>query len=151
MIQSKVPLFDQKPFRAVVVGGVGLTMSVMLASLAWLRGRDASGFIFGWTWWSVAWAAFGAGLNWSFWQSVWRAESSPTKQNKFRVAAHLFAVLLIGVGAFLYPVRFLDTAKYLPVARGLFTAVFFLGSVGLMLYKIGHGLFAQNLRDGQAE
>ena len=81
---------------------------------------------------------------------VFRVQQESTHANKASVVYHVFGLLVLGVGAFLYPVRFLGQQHYFEIARGLFTAFVFLGSVVVMLYKVGQGLFAKELEDGKA-
>ncbi len=150
MTKKEATLFEQPLFRTIVIGGTGLTLAVMLGSLALISGRNAAGFLWSWSWLSLFW--FGAGLLFtrSFWQAVFRAAKEPSHQAKANVAYHLFALVVLGVGAFLYPVRFLEQRHYFDIARGLFAAFVFLGSVALLLFKVGQGLFAKPLTDGQS-
>ena len=150
MNEQDTPLFEQKLFRMIMVGGSGLTLAVMLSSLALIKGHDQTGFQWAWSYWSVLIFAAGALFNRSFWNAIFRAGSEPSHANKAKVVYHVFGLIVLGVGAFLYPVRFLGHENYVAIARGLFTAVTFLGGVVVLLYKVGQGLFAQELKDGQS-
>lgn len=150
MNEQDTPLFEQKLFRTIVVGGTGLTLAVMLGSLALIKGHDQSGFQWGWSSWSILLFAGAILFNRSFWSAVFRAGTNPSPANKAKVVYHVFGLIVLGVGAFLYPIRFLGHENYIAIARGLFTAVTFLGGVVVLLYKVGQGLFARELKDGQA-
>jgi hypothetical protein len=150
MTKQETPLFEQPLFRGIVVGGTALPLAIMLGSLALVCGRDATGFVWKWSWWSFPWFAGGVILVRSFWRAVFRLQSAPSHENKAKLVYHIFALVLLGVGAFLYPVRFLEQEHYQSIARGLFTAFVFLGAVVLMLFKVGQGLFATKLADGQS-
>jgi len=150
MSKQEISLFDQKTFRAIVVQGTGLTLATMLGSLALIHGRDASGFQWAWNGWSVALFIGGFAFMRNFWQSVFQSAASGLHADKAKVVFRVFALAALGLGSFLYPVRFLASENYFQIARGLFTAFVFLGLVGVMLYKVGHGLFANELKDGQS-
>lgn len=150
MITNERSLFEQPLMRTIVVGGTGLTLAVMLGSLALISGRNASGFQWSWSWWSVAWFVGGLLFTQSLWRGVFRQDKEPSPQNKAKVVYHVFALVVLGLGAFIYPVRFLEQQHYFQIAKGLFTAFLFLGSVALMLFKIGQGLFAKELADGKS-
>lgn len=150
MKEKETSIFEQPLFRGIVVGGTGLTLAVMLGSLVLIKGRDATGFQWGWSWWSLVWFAAALFFTRSFWRAVFRLQADASHENKARVVYHVFALLALGGGAFLYPVRFLGQENYLAIARGLFTAFLFLGSVVVMLFKVGQGLFAKELADGKS-
>ena len=150
MTKHETSFFDQPLLRAIVIGGTALTLAVMLGSLALINGRNASGFQWGWSWWAVVWFAIGLVFTQSFWRAVFRLQAEPSHENKAKVVYLVFTLLVLGVGSFLYPVRFLEQQNYLAIARGLFTAFVFLGSIVVMLFKIGQGLFAKELSDGQS-
>ena len=141
MKKDETPLFRQKTLKAIVVCGTGLGLGVMLGSLAAIRGRSAAGLQWSWSWLSLLWFLAGAGFNWRFWNVVWKAQETPTRHNKSKFVYHLFIFAVIGLGSFLYPIRFVSSIHYFDIAQGLFTAVLFLGGVGVMIYKIGQAIF----------
>ncbi|HUS35151.1 MAG TPA: hypothetical protein VM680_07365 [Verrucomicrobiae bacterium] len=150
MKQNETPLFEQPFFRTIVISGAGLALAAMLGSLPLVKGRDASGFQWGWSAWSLVFIVCALIFNRSFWRCVFRASTDRSPQNKSKVVYHIFVLALLGVGSFLYPLRFLSEQHYFTVARGLFTAVLFLGGVGVLLFKLGQGLFANELKDGRS-
>jgi hypothetical protein len=141
---------EQPMFRAIVVGITSLTLSVMLGSLAFVTGRDTSGFQWGWSWWGLVWFAGGLFVALSFCRAVLRLQVERSDKNKAKLVYRGFGLFLLGVGAFLFPLRFFEQQYYFSAGRGLFTAFVFLGSVVVMLFKIGQGLFAKELADGQS-
>jgi hypothetical protein len=150
MTKQEISIFEQPLFRTIVVGGTGLTLAVMLGSLALVTGPDTGGFQWGWSWWSLVWFAGGLLFTQSFWRAVFRLQANPSQNGKTKVVYHVFALVILGVGAFLYPVQFLKHEHYFQIALGLFTSVVFLGTVVVMLFKIGQGLFANDLPDGKS-
>jgi hypothetical protein len=143
-MKQELPLFEQPLFRSIVVGGTGLGLGLMIGSLALIRGRDAAGFVWGWSWWSLILFAAGAWFTGSFWKAVFKAGDEPSHKNKTRVVFYLFLLAALGLGSFLYPLRFMGSENYYAVAKGLFTAFLFLGGVGALLYKVGGALIAQS-------
>jgi hypothetical protein len=139
-MQTTDTLFDQKPVRAITVGGTGLTLGVMLGSLGALTGHGSSGFIFEWRWWSVVGFLIGFAWNVRVWNIVWKVQANPTAANKSVLGKHLLITALIGLGAFLYPIRFVAGANYLQLAHGLSLAAVALTGVGTMIYSIGRAL-----------
>jgi hypothetical protein len=150
MKQNETPLFEQPIFRTIVTTGTGLALAAMLGSLALIKGRDASGFQWGWSAWSLVIILAAFLFNSSLWRAVFRASTGRSPENKSKVVYHIFVLALLGVGSFLYPLRFLSEQHYFTIARGLFTAVLFLSGVGVLLFKLGQGLFANELKDGQS-
>ena len=144
------PLFEQPLFRTVVVGITSLTLAIMFGSLAFVTGRDTSGFQWGWSWWGLVWFIGEIFVALSFWRAVSRLQMEPSDKNKAKLIYRGFGLFLFGVGSLLYPLRFFEQEYYFSAARGLFTAILFLGSVVVMLFRIGQGLFAKELSDGQS-
>jgi len=143
-------LFSKKGLKPIVIGGTGLGFGVMLATLAAIRGRNTTGFQFEWGWLSLIWFFAGMAFDWHFWNVVWRVQDAPTAHNRSSFRHALFILGLIGLGAFLYPIRFIASVHYMEIASGLFLALLFLGGVAVMIVKIGRGVFANELKDGEA-
>ena len=85
MATQEVPLFKQLAFRGIVVGCTALTLAVMLGSLALLKGRDAAGFQYSWSWWSVALFVFGFAFTRAFWRAVFRVGDGPSPDTKSKM------------------------------------------------------------------
>ena len=143
-------LFEQPLFRAIIIGSTSLTLAFMFGSLTFVTGRNESGFQWGWSWLGFVWFAGGLFVALSFWRAVLRLQVEPSDKNKAKLVYCAFGLFVLGVGAFLFPLRFFEQQYYFSAARGLFTAFVFLGSVVVMLFKIGQGLFAKELADGQS-
>lgn len=150
MTQNETPLFEQPVFRTIVTGGTGLALAAMLGSLAIIKGRDASGFQWSWSAWSLVLVIAALIFNQSLWRAIFRASTDRSPENKSKVVYHIFILAVLGLGSFLYPLRFLSEQHYFTIARGLFTAFLFLSGVGVLLFKVGQGLFANELKDGQS-
>jgi hypothetical protein len=52
---------------------------------------------------------------------------------------HLMVLVLLGIGSFLYPIRFVEQSYWSGILKGLVTAVTFLGTMLWLIYKVGKG------------
>jgi hypothetical protein len=95
--------------------------------------RDANGFVFHISAWTVLAFAIGAAIGVAYWKIVamnWDGKASPL----LRVAS--FVLLLVGIGAFLSPLRFLPTDQFPDVAKGLGMDVIVLSLLGLLMWRV---------------
>jgi len=137
-------LHQDSVFRRIVVVSTGLALSGMLGSLASIEISRNAGLRFQWHWTVALWIGAALLWNWRFWHLIWKAQgdSSPALRRKIIVSCLLLAGL--GIGAFLYPIRFLADS-YLPeIGRGLVTAALFLGTLGWFVLKFGQGFLEQD-------
>jgi hypothetical protein len=71
---------------------------------------------------------------------VWELQENPSDQTRRKLGWHLGILFLLGIGSFLYPVRFVEQSYWNGILRGLVTAATFLGTMGWLIYKCGKGL-----------
>jgi hypothetical protein len=134
---EKQPLHQDSVFKRIVVASTGLGLACMLASLAAIRiGRD-TGLEFVWHWSILVVVAAGVFWNARFWKAVWAEQQSSTADSRRKVKVHLAVLALLGIGSFLYPIRFIEQSYWSAIARGLFTAATFLATMCWLIYKAG--------------
>src|SRR5688572_25601255 len=139
MTISTPSFFQDKLLRRIVVASTGLGIALMLASLAAVQFGKAQSLQFAWHW-SIAVVMFlGAYWNWRFWKLIWKAYDAPAANLKRNITIAFALLLALGLGTFLYPIRFISAEYHLPITRGLATAVLFLGTMGWLIYKLGRG------------
>jgi hypothetical protein len=132
-------LSQDRTFRKVVVGSTGLGIALMLASLAAVQFGKSSGLQFQWHWSIAVVMVLGAFWNWRFWNVVWAAQDAPDGKLRGRLMTAFAFLFALGIGTFLYPMRFVASEHHLGISRGLVTAVLFLGILFWLLYKLGRG------------
>ena len=111
----------------------------MLGSAAAIRIGEGTGLQFGWHW-SIAVVALAVvAWNWRFWNLVWEFQEDQSKKTRGKLVFHLGILLLLGLGTFLYPMRFIEQSHWDGILKGLATAVTFLGTVLWLLFKFGKG------------
>lgn len=132
-------LYEDKTFRRIVVASTGLGLACMLGSLAAIRISRTAGLEFIWHW-SILFVA-AAGLFWNarLWKAVWQTQDSPGLPSRRKLVVHLAVLGLLGVGSFLYPIRFIEHSYWGGILKGLVTAFTFLGTMLWLIYKVGRG------------
>jgi hypothetical protein len=150
---DKTSLYQDSSFRRIVVSSTGLGLACMLGSVASVRISRGAGLQFGWHWSILVLAAAVMLWNGRFWRVVWQLQEQPGPDLKRKLGIHLGVLLLLGIGSFLYPIRFIEQGYWNGILRGLFTAVAFLGTMVWLIYKCGKGLneidSAELRREGQ--
>ena len=136
MPETEKYLFDDKSFRALMSISAGLGLSVMVGSLASIQLGPDGGFQFAWHWSIVIWMIATGFLNALFWKSLWRYDKDKTVQNKRKLIRMSALLVLLGIGSFLYPIRFIAAIHHSEVVPGLITAAIFLGILGWLMYTI---------------
>jgi hypothetical protein len=139
---DKTSLYQDSMFRKIVVGSTGLGLACMLGSVAAVRISKGSGLQFGWHWTILLVAAAVIVWNMRFWNVVWELQDRPNVKTKKRLALHLGILCLLGIGSFLYPIRYIEQSYFSGIAKGLVTALTFLGTMFWLIYKCGKGLAA---------
>src|SRR5688500_2351798 len=116
---EKDTLFQDPKFRRIIVWSTGLALALGMASLAALRVSNGVGFDFAWHW-SLPVLVFIAVLwNSRFWKVVWEMEDRPHVNSRRKLVFYLAGFSAMGVGSFLYPVRFIEQAHRSGVLEGL--------------------------------
>jgi ABC-type dipeptide/oligopeptide/nickel transport system permease component len=95
--------------------------------------RDANGFVFHVSAFTFLAFAIGAAIGFAYWKIVAMNRGGKTSP-LLRVAS--FVLLLIGIGAFLSPLRFLPTDQFPDVAKGLGMDVVVLSLLGLLMWRV---------------
>ena len=134
----------QTLFRIVGLA-TALAFGTMVGSLFAVK-RSAGGLVFQLNVAAVvAFLAAGA-LAWFYWRMVARLTRSavPGQKPKFppKFAAFSAGLILIGLGAFLYPMRFVPEEKRADILIGLLLAVGVLTGVGIVMWKVRNFLEA---------
>jgi hypothetical protein len=133
-------LYQDSLFRRIVVTSTGLGLACMLGSVAAIQIGKGTGLQFRWHWTILVFAAAVVIWNSRFWKVLWELQESPTRKARRKLGLHLAILLLLGAGSFVYPVRFVEQSYWNGIARGLVTAVTFLGTMLWLIYKCGKGL-----------
>ena len=123
-------------FRRFVVGATALALGAILGSAAALRRTGPDGVGFAWSWAVLAWGAGAAACAWPFWHLVWAVQENPTRRTKILLVCWCAVLLVLGLGAFLYPIRFISPTYRNDVLVGLVVAVFVLAAGAGMLYGL---------------
>ena len=137
---NKTSLYQDSLFRKIVVGSTGLGLACMLGSVAAIRIGKETGLQFAWHWSILAVALLVVLWNSRFWKAVWELQEESTPATRRKLGAHLLILVALGVGCFLYPIRFIEHSYFGGIAKGLVTAVVFLGTMLWLIYKCGKGL-----------
>jgi hypothetical protein len=131
-------LYHDQAFRKIVVASTSLGVSFMLVSLGSLSISKSSGLQFTWHWPIILLVVAGILWNRRFWRVIWQDTS---ERGKVEPLVHLSGMLLLGVLAFIYPVRFVEQSYRTEILRGLLTAAAFLGTMIWLIYRLGRGFF----------
>lgn len=123
---------DSDFFRVATVS-ICLSFGVMIASLQALQPSTA-GFSFKIT--GGTWVAFvlGAVLSYGYWRLASQPATTPGRRLFRRICTWL--LMLSGVGALLYPLRFLPAERLPDVAIGFTCAVVVLSFVGYLMWRL---------------
>jgi len=146
---TPVPLHEDRLFRAFVMISSALGIGGVVSSLT-LLSSGPNGFEFHWS--NLALPAFliGALLSTGYWWIVFRMSSRSTvAEQKFLTIASIL-MLVLGVVAFLYPIRFIPQQKRADVIIGLSAAILVLGTIGYIIYSLVHWL-EQDSEEGPPE
>ena len=122
-----------------MVASTGLGFACMVASLAAVRMSKGAGLQLQWHWSILIFA--GAAIFWNsrLWKAIWQVEDDASGKAKRRLVFHLGALVLLGVGAFLYPLLFVESGYRHGVLEGVLTAATFLSVLGWLLRTLAKG------------
>jgi hypothetical protein len=130
-------LDNDSGFKAVVVGSSALGIGTLMASLTVLEPTD-HGFEFKWSAYAPVAFVIGALLAWAYWRLVFRLalrEADPIRSAR-RLKQAVVGLLILGVLAFLYPLRFVAEERRTDVLIGLGAAIVALSGVGWMVRTV---------------
>lgn len=138
-------------FKWVVVGSSALGIGSLFASLTVLQPTD-HGFDFRWSVYTPIAFLVGAILAWLYWRLVFRlalrnAEPALTSR---RLKQAVVGLLILGIFAFLYPLRFVAEERRTDVLIGLGAAVAALSTVGWMVRTVVVMLESEEDTDGKS-
>jgi hypothetical protein len=136
---EKSLLSQDRTFKRIVIVSSGIGLSCMLGSAAALRISKEAGLQFRWHWSILVIAAAAVFLNWRMWRLVWKSEEGADEKNRRKLLFYLGTLLLLGIGSFLYPILFVEHSYWVGIAKGLFTAGAFLGTMFWLIYSCGKG------------
>ena len=112
----------------------------MLGAVAAIQISKDHGLQFGWHWTILVVAAAVILWNTRFWNLVWELQETAIPKTKSKLVFHLCILAVLGLGSFLYPIRYIEQSHWNGIIRGLITAITFLLTAGWLLYKSGKGL-----------
>ncbi|HRI12237.1 MAG TPA: hypothetical protein PLX89_04455 [Verrucomicrobiota bacterium] len=131
-----VPLHEDPLFRRLVMVASGAAMGGVIASLTLLQ-KGPVGFAFHWTYLALPAFVLGVVVSTLYWRIVFRYSAGAAAGAGRRILFTASLIMLVlGVVAFLYPVRFIPQQKRADVVIGLSVAVFALSTIGYMIHTI---------------
>ena len=123
------PAENAKTLNRIIVGGLSLAFSTLIASLQMLR-PASSGFAFEISWWTLLAFIVAAMVVLPCFLTI---IYSPRKSRR---TVSLVIVSLIGICSFLYPLRFVPREKFGAIFGGLALAVLALSIVAVFLLLV---------------
>lgn len=131
-----VPLHEDVTFRRILMAASAAGMGGVVASLTTVR-QGPHGFEFHWTALAIPGFAAGALVACLYWAMIFRfsARASSRRGRRWITTASVLLIVL-AVGAFLYPIRFIPEQKRGEVIIGLSAAVVVLGGIGYIIHTI---------------
>lgn len=128
---------NERDVMRIMIWGTAVAFGFLAASLQALRSNPA-GFTFQISVFTFLAFAAGVGITIAFWKIILN-RSGGMRQKSRRFWAELL-LLCFGMGAFLYPLRFVPSEKLPEMLTGLTIAVFALSLVGCLLVMMGRFL-----------
>lgn len=116
----------------------------MVASLASIQIGKPHGLQFRWHWTVLIWIFAALIFNARGWNIVWKLQDSPSPELKRRLKIFCALLILLGFGAFLYPIRFIAQSYRTDITQGLLTAIIPLAGIGWFIYRFGKGFMEQD-------
>jgi hypothetical protein len=110
--------------------------------LAALRVNKGAGLQMEWHWSILLFAGIAVVWNGRLWKAIFQAQAATSRKAKRRLTFHLSALVLLGVGAFLYPLAFVESGYRHGIFKGVLTATSFLSVLGWILYTFAKGFAA---------
>jgi Na+/melibiose symporter-like transporter len=132
--------------------GASLAFGAMIASLFATR-HTTHGFVFEINIWAVIAFLVSAPVAWFYWRLIASMASDPNAQQQGRKKFIVFSVglLVVGMLAFLYPLKFVPPEKRKDVFIGLALAFTVLTGVGFVMLKVRRFLEADLKRSETGE
>jgi hypothetical protein len=130
-------LFQDPALRRIIVVSTGLAFGAMLGSLAAFRMGHGGALQLRWHWSTLGAMAIVAFWNSRFWRAVWETQDHPSRKATRHLFFYLIALVLLGIGSFLYPIQFVEQSYRNGILKGVLTAAVFLGTLGWLIFTIG--------------
>lgn len=138
------PLHQDPAFKRIASWSTGLGLAAMVASLASIQIGSGHGLQFRWHWTVLLWIIAAIVFNARGWNLVWKLQANPSPEIKRKLKTFCVLLLLLGCGAFLYPIRFIAQSYRTDITQGLLTAIIPLGAIGWFIYLFGKGFLEQD-------
>lgn len=137
MNDAETTPFENTQFKKIVVASTALGLAFMIGSLASIRIGAEVGLKFVWHWSIPFWIAAVVLWNSRFWSVVWQTQKNPTTKTKRKLFLYIGLLAILGLGSFLYPIRFVEQGFWSDISHGLVRAVLFLGILFYSMFKVG--------------
>ncbi len=125
----------QRRLYPIFTLATALAFGCMLATLEALR-PDADGFRFEASYKTLIAFIAGAAIAFPVWRLILNGTRLGQRNLNLATGAMVVLLLVLGVGAFLYPLRFVPRDKWPEIRTGLITAVCALSGVATMLWGV---------------
>ena len=150
-VAQPVSLDNDVGFKAVVILSSALGIGTLAASLIVLEPTD-HGFEFKWSLYAPVGFVVGALLAWAYWRLVFRLalRNAKPRESARRLKQAVIGLLVLGVLAFLYPLRYVAEERRTDVLIGLGAAIAALSGVGWMIRTVVVMLESEPDTDGKS-
>jgi hypothetical protein len=138
---------SEQLFFRIASGATAFALGVLLAAVASLQ-RQTGGFRLHFGIPSLVAFAAGAALGWVYWRIVAPGAAAPPRPGWVRPVASLL-LALVGICAFVYPVRFLPRESLPEVLLGLVLAALALATGGMFLWALKRFLDRDTQRESE--
>jgi hypothetical protein len=126
---------NQRRLYPVVTYSSALAFGTMIASLEALR-MGAAGITFQLTYRTFIAFVLGGAIVVPFWRLIFHGSSLSRRKLTLLWIAVVAVLVLLGIGAFLYPLRYVPREKLQEITTGLVTAVCALSGVAFLLWGV---------------
>lgn len=140
---------NQRRLYPIFTISTALAFGCMLATLEALR-PDAAGFSFDVSYKTILAFIAGAAIVFPIWRVVLNGSRFGKRNIRFVIGSEIALLALVGVGAFLYPLRFVPREKWPEIRVGLLTAVVALSCVGGLLIGVKRLLDSDELPEDES-
>ena len=138
------------PLEKLIVWGSAFACGGMLASLAFIDHGATGNLVLRYHWTAIPLLVFGIVATATFWHLLFGTalQNGVRQHRSLKIAG--FILLLIGVCAFAYPMRFIPPEKRGEALGGLSIAVLVLSGVGFLIVKTIQWINQNEPKDGDA-
>lgn len=129
----------QRGLYKILTYSTAVAFGTMIASIEAIR-MSPTGFTFEISFWTVIAFLLGGAVAFPFWKFIFNATNLSPKQLKWVWSGFLAIMIVLGVGSFLYPLRYVPREKLHDIAVGLAGALLVLSLIGFVVWRIKHFL-----------